>query len=95
MQTLSVNDAQQFPGIQSDDGNVYRMYVRAQDGIYHITFSDLQNFRIDPKQINPATLRVINKGQQVAVYVSDIYQDGTFHTDDYFLSFSLWKHGTV
>jgi Peptidase family C25 len=83
MQTLSVNDAQQLPGIQSDDGNVYRMYVR-QDGIYHITFSDLQNFGIDPTQINPATLRVINKGQQVAVYVSDIYQDGTFHTDDYF-----------
>jgi hypothetical protein len=83
MQTLSVNDAQQLPGIQSDDGNVYRMYVR-QDGIYHITFSDLQNFGINPSIINPATLRVINKGQQVAVYVSDIYQDGTFHTDDYF-----------
>ncbi len=83
MQTLSVSDAQQLPGIQSDDGNVYRMFVR-QDGIYHITFSDLQNFGIDPTQIDPATLRIINKGQQVAVYVSDIYQDGHFHTDDYF-----------
>ncbi len=83
MQTLSVGDVQQLPGIQSDDGNVYRMYVR-QSGIYHITFSDLQHFGIDPSQIDPATLRVINKGQQVAVYVSDIYQDGHFHSDDYF-----------
>ncbi len=83
MRTLSVGDAQQLPGIQSDDGNVYRMYVR-QNGIYHITFSDLQDFGIDPTQIDPSTLRIINKGQQVAVYVSDIYQDGKFHTDDYF-----------
>ncbi len=92
LQTLSVGDVQQLPGIQSDDGNVYRMYVR-QDGIYHITFSDLQNFGIDPTQIDPATLRIINKGQQVAVYVSDIYQDGKFHTDDYFEVFR--KYGTV
>ncbi len=83
MQSLSANDVQQFPGIQSEDGNVYRMYVR-QSGMYHITFSDLQNFGIDPSQIDPATMRIINKGQQVAVYLYDIHQDGRFHSDDYF-----------
>ena len=83
MRTQSIGDAQQLPGIQSDDGNVYRMYVR-QSGIYHITYGDLQNVGIDPSKIDPTTLRVINKGQQVAVYIYDIHRDGQFHPDNYF-----------
>ncbi len=83
MHALSDSDVAQFPGIQADDGSVYRLYVR-QDGIYHITFSDLKNFGIDPSIIDPATLRIVNKNQQVAVYVSDNHNDGHFHTDDYF-----------
>ncbi|HEY3876721.1 MAG TPA: C25 family cysteine peptidase, partial [Candidatus Kapabacteria bacterium] len=82
MEIQSVGDVVQSPGIQSDDGNVYRMYIR-QSGIYHVTFSDLQNFGIDPSVIDPATLRIINKGQQIAVYVYDLHHDGAFHTDDY------------
>ncbi|MFI5201541.1 MAG: C25 family cysteine peptidase, partial [Candidatus Kapaibacterium sp.] len=83
MGALSDSDMQQVPGIQSDDGSVYRMYIR-QSGIYHITFDDLRNFGIDPTEIDPATLRIINKGQQVAVYLSDKFQDGHFHSGDYF-----------
>ncbi len=83
MSALSDSDVGQLPGIQSDDGNVYRMYIR-QNGIYHITFEDLRNFGIDPTEIDPATLRIINKGQQVAVYISDKFQDGHFHSGDYF-----------
>ncbi len=82
MRSLSDSDIQQFSGIQADDGNVYRMYIR-QNGIYHITFNDLKNFGIDPTMIDPSTLRIINKGQQVAVYVSDQHNDGHFHPDDY------------
>jgi len=83
MSALSDSDVQQLPGIQSDDGSVYRMYVRTS-GIYHVTFNDLHNFGIDPSLIDPTTLRIINKGQQVAVYISDKFQDGHFHSGDYF-----------
>ena len=79
---LSDSDVQQLPGIQSDDGNVYRMYVR-QNGIYHITFDDIRNFGIDPSKIDPTTLRIINKGQQIPVYMFD-HQDGHFDPNDYF-----------
>ena len=78
----SAGDVQQLPGIQSDDGNVYRMYVRVS-GIYHITYDDCRKFGIDPSTIDPTTLRIINKGQQVPVYVFD-HQDGHFDPNDYF-----------
>ncbi len=81
-QTMSVGDAQQLPGIQSGDGNVYRMVVR-QSGIYHITYDDITSYGLDPSHIDPTTLRIVNKGQQIAVYVFD-RQNGVFGPGDYF-----------
>jgi len=79
----SAGDVQQLPGIQSDDGNVYRMVIR-QKGIYHITFDDVKNnFGVDPSTIDPTTLRVINHGQQTAIYLFD-RQSGQFDPGDYF-----------
>lgn len=87
---LSDSDVQQSPGIQSDDGNVYRMYVR-KTGIYHITFDDVKNFGIDPGTVDPTTLRIINRGQQIPVYVFD-HQDGHFDPNDYFEFYGEEKH---
>jgi len=87
---LSDSDMQQIPGIQSDDGHVYRMYVR-QSGVYHITFDDIRNFGIDPSQIDPNSLRIINKGQQIPVYVFD-HQDGHFDPNDYFEFYGEEEH---
>jgi hypothetical protein len=77
----SVGDVQQTPGLQADDGYVYRMYVN-KTGIYHITFDDLKQFNLDPSKIDPTTLRIISGGQQVPVYVFD-HQNGRFEEGDY------------
>ncbi|MDP4287531.1 MAG: C25 family cysteine peptidase [Bacteroidota bacterium] len=87
---LSDTDVKQSPGIQADDGNVYRMYVR-KTGIYHIAFEDLKNFGIDPGSVDPNTLRIVNRGQQVPVYVFD-HQDGHFDPNDYFEFYGEEKH---
>jgi hypothetical protein len=86
---LSVDDVQQTPGLRSDDGNVYKMFVN-RDGIYHITFEDVKNFGIDPSTVDPRTLRIISQGQQVPVYVFD-HQDGHFDPNDYFEFFGEEK----
>jgi len=86
----SSNDVQRLPGIQSDDGKVYRMHIRTS-GIYHITYDDVRNFGIDPSTVDPKTLRIINRGQQVAVYVFD-HQDGHFDPNDYFEFYGEEKH---
>ncbi|HWF44118.1 MAG TPA: C25 family cysteine peptidase, partial [Candidatus Kapabacteria bacterium] len=90
MSVQSDSDVVQLPGIQSDDGKVYRMYIR-QSGIFHITFADCKNFGIDPSKIDPTTLRIINKGQQVPVYVFD-HQDGHFDPNDYFEFYGEEEH---
>jgi len=83
-------DVQQLPGIQSDDGNVYRMVIQ-QDGIYHITFQDIQsNFGVNPATIDPTTLRVVNHGQQVPIYLFD-RQSGQFGSSDYFEFYGMAK----
>ena len=81
MRVQSTSDVQQLPGIQSDDGKVYRMYVRTT-GIYHLTYDDIRSFNIDPSSLDVKTLRIINKGQQIPVYVFD-HQDGHFDPNDY------------
>jgi hypothetical protein len=86
----SVGDLAQQPGIRSSDGMVYRMNVR-QEGIYHIEFNDLRAFGIDPGSIDVATLRVVNRGQQVPIYIFD-HQDGHFDDGDYFEFFGEKKN---
>ncbi len=81
MRLQSASDLQQLPGIQSDDGKVYRMYVR-KTGIYHLTYDDIRNFGIEPSSLDVPTLRIINRGQQIPVYVFD-HQDGHFDPNDY------------
>ena len=41
-----------------------------EDGLYRVLGSDLQGLGIDLSQINPATLRLTNKGKNVAILVS-------------------------
>lgn len=69
------------PGIRSDDGAVYRLYVN-KTGIYKITYDDLKSFRIDPSIIDTKTLRLIAGGQQIPIYIFD-HQDGKIDPNDY------------
>lgn len=54
----------------------------AQDGIYHISFSDLTNSGIDINNINPKTFKLFSKGLQVPIYVSG-EEDLIFDENDY------------
>jgi len=71
----------QIPGIRSDDGAIYRMYVN-RTGIYKITYDDLKAFRIDPSIIDTKTLRLVSGGQQIPLYIFDHF-DGKIDPNDY------------
>ncbi|MCD6170700.1 MAG: hypothetical protein J7J76_09160 [Candidatus Latescibacteria bacterium] len=61
--------------------NRYRILV-AEDGIYQITKSQLQEAGIDLNGVDPRTIRVSNRGHQVPVLVSG-EEDGSFDAGDY------------
>ena len=80
-------------------GSWYKVGLNA-DGVYKITYSDLQSLGINPQTINPKNIRIYNNGggmlpesNDVAVnddlYENAIYvsgeEDGVFNTDDYIL----------
>lgn len=54
-----------------------------QKGVYQITGQDLIEAGVDIDQINPQTLRLTNKGDDVAILVSGD-EDQQFDTSDYF-----------
>ncbi|MGA9347303.1 MAG: C25 family cysteine peptidase [Anaerolineae bacterium] len=55
-----------------------------QDGIYQLTYDDLQNAGIDVDNVNPQTFQLFNQGSEVAIYVEG-EDDGIFNTNDYIL----------
>ncbi|MBC2717235.1 MAG: PKD domain-containing protein [Desulfobacteraceae bacterium] len=52
------------------------------DGIYHISFSDLQHAGYNPDTIDPQTIMITNKGKEIPVYVYG-EEDGSFDPIDY------------
>jgi hypothetical protein len=62
--------------------NQVKLYVNKK-GIYQITGSDLIEAGIDIQSIQPQTFRLMNKGKDVAIFVSG-EQDQEFNESDYF-----------
>jgi hypothetical protein len=52
------------------------------NGIYHISYSDLQNAGLNPDTIDPQTIKITNTGTEIPVYVCG-EADGTFDPSDY------------
>src|SRR3972149_6938768 len=52
------------------------------DGIYLLSYSDLQNAGLNPSGIDPRTIRVTNNGAGLPIYVYG-EDDGVFDTTDY------------
>ena len=53
-----------------------------EDGIYKISYTDLENAGINPDEINPNNISLYNQGEEVAIYVHG-ESDGKFGIDDY------------
>ena len=55
-----------------------------RDGIYQMTYSDLQDAGVDVSSVDPRTFKLYNQGSEVAIYVAG-EGDGVFNPDDYIL----------
>lgn len=55
-----------------------------QDGIYTITYADLEALGVDPHNFYPENFRLFNKGVELAILVIG-EADGTFDSEDYIL----------
>jgi hypothetical protein len=68
-----------------------KMYV-ADDGIYRINKSDFTNSGINTSSIDPRTVKVYFKGNQVPIYFFG-EQDGVFNDNDYFDFYGQRNYG--
>lgn len=66
----------------ASDTLAYKILVD-RDGMYRIGFNDLAVAGINPALIDPRTLRLYHRGQQVALYFPG-QEDGIFDPSDYF-----------
>jgi hypothetical protein len=69
------------------------MYV-SNDGIYRINKSDFTAAGINPDNIDPRTVKVMNKGVQIPIYFYG-EQDGIFNDSDWFDFFGQRNYGGV
>lgn len=56
----------------------------SQDGLYRLTYADLQAAGLAVAQVDPRTFRLHNRGTEVAIYVAG-EEDGSFDSADYLL----------
>jgi hypothetical protein len=56
-----------------------------EDGIYQLTYADLQGAGMNPGSIDPLDFELYNQGQEVAIQVADVGDDGHFDEEDYIL----------
>ena len=67
-----------------------KLYVGA-DGVYRVSGSELNNIGVNLTDIDPTTLRLLNKGQDVHFHVSD--ENGIFDLEDYILFYGSRRTG--
>ncbi|HUF37514.1 MAG TPA: C25 family cysteine peptidase, partial [Anaerolineales bacterium] len=53
-----------------------------RDGVYHLTYADLQAAGMNVDNVNPQTFRLVNQGQDVAIHVLG-EGDGSFDSGDF------------
>ena len=72
-----------LPDALAEDGRAFKLLVD-QDGMYRVTYDDLQAAGFPLDGLVPASLRLHNRGQEAAIYVAG-EQDGQFNPGDFFL----------
>lgn len=73
-------------------GKTYLKMYLADDGIYRISSTDFTNAGIVLNTVDPRTLKVFNKGNQIPVFFSG-ESDGTFDAPDYFDFYGVRNYG--
>jgi hypothetical protein len=72
-----------LPEALAEDGRAFKLLVD-QDGLYRVTYDDLQAAGFPLEGLISSSLRLHNRGQEVALYVAG-EQDDEFNPGDYFL----------
>lgn len=76
------NSAADTSGNWIDYSKEYVKLAIPKDGIYRITYSDIQSYGINPIMVDPKTFKLFWQGQQMPIYVRG-QEDGSFDLDDY------------
>lgn len=81
---VAASRSSSMPAVQAPlSTSAYKILVDA-DGIYQLTYSDLLAAGVPVGSLDPRTLQLRNRGNQVAIYVAG-EADGVFNPDDYVL----------
>lgn len=89
---LNISFAQNYNWITP--GKTYLKMYLADDGIYRISSTDFTNAGIVLNTVDPRTVKVFNKGNQLPVFFSG-ESDGTFDAPDYFDFYGVRNYGGV
>jgi uncharacterized repeat protein (TIGR01451 family) len=73
----------QAEGVAAQGGAAYKLSVN-EDGIYQVTYAQLQAAGVPVSSLDPSTLRLTNREQAVAISVAG-EADGSFDPGDYLL----------
>ena len=87
-----IANSQNYNWIQPNRDYI-KMYITA-DGIYRINKSDFTAAGINPDNIDPRTIKVLNKGIQIPIYFYG-EQDGVFNDTDWFDFFGQRNYGGI
>ena len=89
---LNISFAQNYNWITP--GKTYLKMYLAEDAIYRINPVDFTNAGIVLNTVDPRTVKVFNKGNQIPIYFSG-ESDGTFDAPDYFDFYGVRNYGGV
>jgi Peptidase family C25/Interleukin-like EMT inducer/CARDB/Propeptide_C25 len=85
--------AQDTTGLWINYSNDYVKLSLINDGIYKIGFQDLVKYGLDPAAINPSTIKIYCKGNQLPLYISSS-QPGVFSPNDYVEFWATRNYGS-
>ncbi|TKJ42199.1 hypothetical protein CEE37_00545 [candidate division LCP-89 bacterium B3_LCP] len=79
-------------GTQDSYGD-YKILVD-HDGMYSITYFDLDQAGITPESIDPQTIKISVQGEEIPIWIGGNVWDGSFDPDDYILFYGTFARGT-
>src|SRR5688500_18251227 len=77
-----------------DFNRTYFKIQTAQDGLYRVTYSDLQAAGVPVDAVDPTTFRLFHRGVEQAIVVAG-EGDSQFHSNDYIDFYGLRNDGTL
>ena len=86
---FSINDS---TGSWIDYSQQYVKLAISEDGIYRIGYNELINYGIDPSSLNPSKLKIINKGNEIPLFVFG-EDDNSFDPGDYIEFWATKNYG--